>query len=350
MRELYQRIHKMVEAVDFDRIWEGFHSYSFALYNGDTVWLKREEIPYDPAFRGDTCILWKGEWLAIWRVEQEEEMEEEELAAGVVHEMFHAFQKEMGESRYPDDFKLLYCPMEAAYFSGKYEENRLLARAVKAGEGEGRELLKLLGAYRRERELLAGVFIREEYKTETLEGMAEYAGLMALKQLDTGFFQKKLDGYAKMLTDNSAFQFDIRRISYITGTLGFLALSRAGIDWYHKIGEESRTVWELAAPLLGNEKVHITPLAGMEKLLREYEQNQKEQLQGFFSERRERVKKAGRITGYDPMNMVKYKRLILCTHFVGIILEEEKKALVIQGPVVIQLKEENGRDISCYYC
>ncbi|SHO53253.1 hypothetical protein [Anaerocolumna xylanovorans] len=350
MRELYDEIYAILKRVDFKRIWNGFHRYPYALYNDNTVYLRTGEVSYDPAFRGNTCILWKGDLLAIWRVDSEEKVKAEELAAEIAHEMFHAFQQEMGEERYPNDFKLLCYPLDIWNLFGKYNENLLLARSVKEKDREElRRILALIGACRRKRAFLIGDFICEEYRTETLEGMAEYTSLMVLKQIDDKLYEERLEKYRGILGECSFVQFDIRKISYITGAILMLLLSEAGIDIYHKVGKEKRTVWELAAGRLQETEVELEAYSGIEKLLTERKQRQKEQFRTFFRKSREKVTRAGIITGYDPMNMIRYKNLILCTHFVEITFEEDKNSLVIAGPVVVQLKEENGRCISCYY-
>lgn len=58
-----------------------------------------------------------------------EKEDEEELAAGIVHEMFHSFQQETGEMRYPNNLEILDYQLNAGNFTIKYMENILLAKA-----------------------------------------------------------------------------------------------------------------------------------------------------------------------------------------------------------------------------
>src|SRR5699024_5542371 len=121
-----------------------------------------------------------GRQMAIWHMDYADE-DDDVMAANLAHEMFHCFQKEMGESRYPDDLALLAYPADEHHFQMKFAENQLLAQAVRS---KGRTALEQFVQLRRERETHIGADFQQELLVETIEGSAECIGMKALRQLD----------------------------------------------------------------------------------------------------------------------------------------------------------------------
>lgn len=107
--QLLKKCKILLYLISFNSIWEGFRLMDFALYNSTTVYMADGEIPYDNRFLGNTSITFNGKQLAIWKIVNEKEVNVEELVAGIVHEMFHSYQFEQGESRYPNDLVQSYC-------------------------------------------------------------------------------------------------------------------------------------------------------------------------------------------------------------------------------------------------
>ena len=110
MRDIYNKIDAIINKVDYESIWSGFSRYPFALYNKENVYLKDEVIPYDTRFLGNTSIEYEGGFLAIWDVGDLMPECLESFASDIIHEMFHAFQRERNETRYPDDLVMLDYP------------------------------------------------------------------------------------------------------------------------------------------------------------------------------------------------------------------------------------------------
>ncbi|MDF2873227.1 MAG: hypothetical protein K0R05_4802 [Anaerocolumna sp.] len=423
MRQLYLEVERIIKSIDFNILWKGFHPYPFAIYNTETIWLEKEEIPYQPEFCANTCIRFRGELLAIWQITESEEWELVNIAVGVVHEMFHCYQEELGESRYPDDLKILSYPMEERNFRVKLKENRLLAASMRTQDINTRKkLLTYFKACRQFREELIGDDIHQEYRVETIEGAAEYISLLALKEMgEEMIYVQRLEEYMTVLEEGSARQLDIRRISYVTGAVLLLLLSQVRVHLTPGIGQTVDTFWELAAKecskitrevykdtndndlmkVLGEPcsqqefidyqqkgtnaedlkelkdimKVLGEPCSQQEFIdyqqkgtnaedlkelkdiyscdigyvIEEYKEKQKEQIKLFFQENRKKYIIEGFISGYDPMNMIKLERFILCSHFIVITETDSKNQLVLNGPVVVQLKESKGREINGYF-
>jgi len=97
----YNRIKERIDAIDFSALWEGFHPFRFALYNETECFFDGRYIEKTEEFHANTSIFYNGENIAIWKL-TEEPTDIDSLAASIVHEMFHAFQNDCGEKRYPD--------------------------------------------------------------------------------------------------------------------------------------------------------------------------------------------------------------------------------------------------------
>ncbi len=351
MRNLYQRIDKILNEIKWNEIWEGFHRYPYALYNEETVWLESEEISYTHEFLGNTSIAWNGGYLAIWFVSLDEKEDAEELAAGIVHEMFHAFQLEAGEMRYPNNLEILNYPINAENFTIKYMENILLAKAYMTNKVQQKsKLLSQFAFLRKKREQLYGNAIYNEYLTETLEGMAEYAGLSALKQINEDKFRIKINYYINCLKEKSEAMFDIRKISYYSGVVLMLTISDSDINILHKIGKTQETVFQLfVSKIEVKAGVFRTKDTVITKLINQHLVTVKTTFQDFFIIPREKVIINGYICGYDPMNMIKYGQQLFCSRFIIIFNEDTQESLYIKGPVIVEIKEDTNRVLSCYY-
>ena len=131
MNDIYYEVSIRLDLLDFSKLWKDFHRYSFALYNSTSVWLNDKVIPWDNRFLGNTAILLDGEYIAIWNVEDDlslnKNLDMDILCANLVHEMFHAFQQEMGETRFPNDLKTLTYTDDIGNFILKLQENSILA-------------------------------------------------------------------------------------------------------------------------------------------------------------------------------------------------------------------------------
>ena len=111
MRLLYDKVYEHICKVDFESIWEGFHAYHFALYDDKKVYFKDKTIMYEECFLGNTSIKYDNEQIAIWKIDDYSKEDPIELAANMVHEMFHAYQYELGEKRLPNDILALDYPV-----------------------------------------------------------------------------------------------------------------------------------------------------------------------------------------------------------------------------------------------
>ena len=91
LEKLYYEIKRYIEIVDFSKLWRGFEPLKFALYSEKECFFDGAYIEKTDAFLANTSILYNGEWIAIWNVQ--EEMNPIVLTSKMIHEMFHGFQK-----------------------------------------------------------------------------------------------------------------------------------------------------------------------------------------------------------------------------------------------------------------
>lgn len=341
LQKLYHEVDAILSKVDFEQIAPGFHRYRFAVYDDKFVCLDGELMPYDERFMGNTSLLYDGEYIAIWNVGLDPIEDREQLAASMVHEMFHCHQNTLGEKRFPSDLKLLCYPGDVDNFTKKYNENCALADAYEHGDAGA---LARFAAIRLGRMAKYPEMVREEMKAETLEGAAECAGMKALCMIAPEKFEQKMRDYLCRLRAESEQQFDIRRISYFVGAVYFLCMERLGYAVRNEIGSEL-TVYE-QNPIAPAEKVVIRPCPFIEtayaKLVEDRRQIIDEQIAASAYTQCESM-----ICGYDPMNMFRVGNRIYCKHIV--FLKVGDKIQTHRRAIVLELKDGSERDINGYY-
>ena len=350
MRELYEKLNEQISKVDFNAIWDGFSRYPFALYDENNVYLQNETIPYDQRFIGNTSIEYNGEYIAIWYVEDHSKEDVELLAADIVHEMFHAFQRSKDESRFPNDLLMLNYPENEENYAIKYSENLLLVKACLSDDiNEKREYIKQFFSARKFREGLIGDIINQEYLSETIEGMADYAGCMALKQISESKYNARIKHYIKNLSALDERFFDIRRMLYYSGAIFCIQLAQAGLEFHHTVGEIKQPLFSLAA---GNTKAAKPDIAIDTNMIKMHmDKNaleKKNKFDEFLLSHNEEVIYDSFICGYDPMNMIKMNDKILCGHFIMLQNEKNDSPEFIQGPVLVNLKPGSVNKVLSY--
>ena len=127
--KVYADVNNILNKIDFNELFTGFHKYKFALYNRAEIAIDGYIIPYQEEFKSNTSIFYKGEYIAIWNMELDNVEDIEILAYCLVHEMFHCYQEDNNEKRYPNDMELLNYPDDIDNYLGKYNENLYLSDA-----------------------------------------------------------------------------------------------------------------------------------------------------------------------------------------------------------------------------
>ena len=327
MNELYTQVETILNKVDFDAIWKGFSPYDFAVFDKTSVYLKDRQIPWDERFLGSTAIEFEGSPLAIWMLPDEADIDAERIAAGIVHEMFHNFQYTQGESRGCDEFLILSYPHDLDNCRLKMAENHYLAKAFM--ENSHTDFSQFI-ALRNTRCRIIGDIIKQEMLVETFEGMAEFAGLMALRQINRNKFMEDIESHLVYLR-NPDNLFNVRRMAYSVGCLMCFAMKTLDIDFYHPLSDE-RTLFELIPHEVNAVETSF------------YKQKQKlqDEFDDFVKNHSEKVEINAKITGFDPMNMLMLNNRFLCKRFV--MLDRQ----YFDGPIMLEMKEDSRNEVMAY--
>lgn len=341
LAEIYCAVNELLDRIDFTSLFSGFCRYRFALYTEETVCLDGEMLPWDERFRGNTAIPYDGEFIAIWNMGADPIGDAELLAASLVHEMFHCHQYTHGETRFPSDLRLLRYPEDTENFARKYSENCVLADAY---EHSDEQALGRFAAIRALRFSQYPEFVEEEWKAETVEGAAEYVGLKALLCLNAAKAKEKIQEYLRKIRAEDALQFDIRRISYYTGTIFLLCLDRLGMEIRNDIGSELTVYEQNSVPLA--DTAEICPCGFIETVYAALAAEKQQKIEEHIAAT-PYTECVGEICGYDPMNMFRRGDLIYCSHF--IMLKTGGEMLTLPRKIVLKLKEDSDREIRGYY-
>lgn len=195
--ELYKSIETNIARVDFSKLWDGFIRYDFALYDNNNVVINNQLFAWNSAFVANTAIYYKGRYIAIWKVSQDNDIDI--LTSKIIHEMFHAYQMDKGEKRFANEVEAINtCKLSLEYLELKYRENKLLAQLQGAFQMElWHELLK----YRKYRKQHYSYEYNYEMAIEAIEGAAQYVELAALKQLNKVTYEEAMKCEYQRLSD-----------------------------------------------------------------------------------------------------------------------------------------------------
>ena len=338
----YDSVNSILNEIDFNALLEGFYKYRYALYSHREIIIDGKSIPYQEDFRGNTSILYEGEYIAIWDMEFDPVEDPERLACCLIHEMFHCHQHANNETRYPSDLALLNYPDDADNFVKKYNENRYLADAY---EQKDIRLLRKFACIRDSRYRAYPSMVCQEWKAETLEGMAEYIGLKALKQINAEKYRAVINDYLSKLRAESNLLFDVRRISYFTGAVFFLCLEQLGLPVNHAFHSE-QTAYEQNSIDIADVTAEILPYDFIMKHYAQLVQEKKCRIREHMKHAKY-IESDAFICGYDPMNMFRVGDMIYCSHFVC--LNENGEVKTIHSAVALKLAEGSDQSVIGYY-
>ena len=214
LEKLYYEVKGYIDIVDFSKLWRDFEPLKFALYSDDQCFFDGAYIEKTDAFLANTSILYNGEWIAIWNVQ--EEMNAIVLTSKIIHEMFHGFQMMHNDRRFFDELDALYnYKYEEDNLNLKLKENHLLYHMSTQFDKE------LFGEFLQIRKYRFDTFryaYRYESSIEQIEGTANYVELQCLKQLSAELFEMALCAMRERVIDPSNL-LPIRVICYDIGAL-----------------------------------------------------------------------------------------------------------------------------------
>lgn len=340
MRELAVAVKKIIDQIDFEELWPGFHEFPFALYNEEKAFINGEEIAKPEHFYGNTAVSYEDEVYAIWKIDESSSaIDSLTLTSKIVHEMFHAFQQEAREQRFPSEIKGLSYTYDCVNLSMKYLEAAKIQKLTKTyTEKNFYELLASM-KYRKDNYPFEFAY---ESKIETVEGMAQYVELMALKQVSINHYHKKIFkmlDYIKTI-DNYG---KIRFLSYDFGTLLLLIIKENGLNFNYDLTCD-KTIVEQLLELPFN--VTSKPYCKQEfkELIQDIYTTRKNIVEMFLDTPYETKDLQHTLYGFDPLNTFLYDQYIYCKDFAGI---KEEKTTWLRGEMLFEINE-NGELIKLY--
>ena len=240
LSKIHKAISSRIKLLDFNKLWNGFKPFQFALYTDDAVFFKGKTFAKTNQFVGNTSIEYAGEQIAIWQV-TEQDHDLDVLTAKIVHEMFHAYQKSQKESRFPNEMEaIVKYQYSATNLNLKIVENKLLAALLETFD---QTTFDLFLAYRAYRKSLNPFNFEYETKVEVIEGTALYVELQALSQLNQEKGAKQLEKVVQKIT-NCQQLFPIRIISYNIGAIILKILKTNEISFAESIFQGQATYME----------------------------------------------------------------------------------------------------------
>ena len=234
---------------------------------------------------------------------------------------------------------MLNAPSDYTFYGMKYAENFALAKAYSDGD---KSALRKFFEIRNSRIFQFPNASNEELKAETVEGVAEYIGLLALKSVNVEKFLVQTENHKSKLLDKSLL-FDARRLSYYSGTIFCLTLNKFGYDICNDFSGMSLYEQNLIYSQRTADEMNF---GWVKRAFAENQARAKAKIQSFLAGA-EFVECEAEVCGYDPMNMLRLGDLVLCNHF--ILLRTERSTRLYDTPVVLKLKAESDREISGLY-
>lgn len=353
---------ELLSQLDFEKLWEGFHAFPFAFYNSENVYvsenleasLELEELAYgvykgkaDERFAGNTAISLDGQLAAIWNEAGTTELAPRQLAAYLAHEMFHAHQYSYGEKRFPNELLGIDYPFTVENLHLRIVERDYLLKACLA-ETEEEQLVNLSCFFecRRERQKLIGAAIDFEKAVETIEGTAVYIEFNAYRQLHD--VPVSVEDYMGDYGSVTKEFLQIRRSTYGQGLLLALIADAMVPHWKRAFMNSSDFLSDMLETELVN-RLQRVPLdfirldavfAGEKKELEAQLAEREVELLKVFEEfernpRSNLIEEGVKVTGIDPMNIVKRGDWVIHQNFLRI--NREAGDEMLRGPVRVKI-------------
>ena len=220
---LYNQVAEKISSLDLNSVWPGFKPLKFALYDDKNCFFDGHFVEKTDEFCANTSIVYQGEQIAIWMVQQE--LDISVLTSKLVHEMFHGYQRITGWDCWPNELEALYrYEYDAENLSMKLRENELLLALLDKNDPAA---LDELLAHRKRRSMMFPYESSFESMEEEIEGSANYVEWQVLKQLDQNR-ANELTARMRELMTKPEYLFPIRISCYYAGALMINALCGAG--------------------------------------------------------------------------------------------------------------------------
>lgn len=333
LKKIHQAITDRLHRLEFSRLWPSFHLFPFALYNDKFVEFGSQTIPFSTTFVGNTAIKWQESWLAIWDVKTSLIEEIDLLTAKIVHEMFHAYQFEQQEGRFPNEFQGMNYGYSDHNLSIKYQENLLLTKLIESFSSEKwQEFLEI----RTSRKKLFPNQVEYENKVEVVEGMAQYIEMLVLRHLNYALFEKQWQSLLERLF-NKFNLLNIRHHSYDVGSIILFIIMQNNIEVKHTIGKENQTIFDQISANVDPKNIVFKPNPEITILIKEHLEKRQQTMHSLI-QNNQKQEGSFSIRGFDPLNAFIIDDFMYNPNF--LMIEKNGENELIKGPVVCELSGE----------
>lgn len=330
----YMQVKDAITSLDFNNIWPGFKPLKYALFDDEKCFFDGHYIEKTDAFCANTSIVYEGEQIAIWMVQQEQD--NSVLTSKIVHEMFHGYQSANGWNCWANELEALYhYQYDAENLSLKLRENELLLALLDRFDDSAlRELLAL----RKLRSMKYPYEFSYESKVEEIEGTANYVEWQTLKQLDEIRANELIEQMRAVMT-KPEYLFPIRISCYFTGALMINALCCKGA--YRFEAADRPTIFSVIKDIepfdgLFPEKEAI--LGSVTSAVEAFQQETDSIIRSALEKDLVVVNRPLELTGVNVYNARCLRGFITSTYFVMYRDGEEDK--ILQGNFVIKMQDE----------
>jgi hypothetical protein len=341
LERIYHFIHQHLTSIDFEQLWPGFRSVKFAVYDDTQCFFDGQLIPKSDEFLANTSILYQGEYIAIWKItEDESTIDFDVLTSKLVHEMFHAFQQLSHENRYPNELEAVQrYRYEGGNLSAKLHEAKLLKDCL---ERHSESTFKAFLQSRQGRCQTYPYEATYEAQIEQIEGSAQYVELLALVQLNAKKGRLAWERVVDSIQDPQRY-FPIRVVSYAIGAVVLRVLEeyqlkdsviQSALPFALAMVED---VEPSSQPILHHEAMeqHITAYRSVTStIIQKALEKQETVLEGDYP-----------LLGLNVYNARCEGKFVTSTYFVMVEVEGQSK--VLSGDFVIELNE-HGRVFRVY--
>lgn len=350
------------DEIDYGFIWPEFQRMPYAIYDEEYFYTTESQLSsfeleevgegiyrgkIDERFLGNTAIVVDGKPIAIWDASTIGKAENNKLTATIVHEMFHAYQHNRNESRFPNELQGIQYPMMLENLYLRYIERELLLHAcIEEDDETKRHSFYTFLQLRKKREQLIGEYIDYEKAIETVEGTAVYVEFQTYLQLQNE--KVSVEEYMNNFNEINLRNLKIRFSSYYQGLLlALIADSFLENNWKVDFMNSPLMLCNFIEAKLANEFKEKQVQVNIEYLKDEYKEEreqirvelvkweaQKDKVFENFerNSKKQSIKKPFKITGFDPMNVVKKDNRVIHQNFLKIDTGQGDE--VLSGPVL----------------
>lgn len=331
LESIYREISENINKIDFNLLWKGFKKSDFALYNDNECIFNGESITKPDEFLGNTAIMYKSEYIAIWKVSSDK-IDLESLTASIIHEMFHAYQYNSKEERWANEIEaLINYRYDHRNLSAKYEEAKLINQLISNSKIDALDDLLISMSYRK------NTFPYEfsyESKVQQIEGSALYVELKALEILNKARAKER---WIKILENilNPNMYFPIRIISYEFGAAILKCLEKNEVLDFQTFS--SHTVFdEISKKRYDNLKIQKCQKIG--ELIDSYISDNKRIIEKALKKNKPIFEGNMEIYGLNIYNARAYNNFILSSPFIA--LNNNGEVEIYNGELIAEINDE----------